>query len=795
VSEFDTRRWVGRSVRRLEDPRLLRGEGRYVADLVPEGALVVAFVRSQVAHGLLRRIDSTAAAAMAGVAAVYTWDDLASTVLPPVAESSAEGYSSCPYHPLADGTVRWVGEPVAAVVAESRAVAADAAELVEVHVEEWPALTTLEAALAADAPQLHATVPGNVYNRFSVADRGSVAEELAAAEHRMQMRFRSQRVAPVPLEPRGIVAEYRAGDGELTVWVSHQAPHLFRTGLARFLAMAESSIRVISPDVGGGFGAKLIVYPEDLVVCEAARRLGRPVSWTSERREDLVSSMQGREQRVDLTVAYDGDGTIRAVGAEITADNGANAPWPYTAALDSGQASENVTGPYDVAAYERRVAAVATNKPPMGPYRGVGRVMACFAMERAIDEIAADLGAEPLDVRAANVVRDYPFTTPTGLRFASGSSAESIDLLRRHFDLAAMRRRHAEARAAGDYVGVGFAAAVEHNSLGPEEVARKGIDIGLGYESAAVRVEPDGAVVVQAGSHSHGQGHETALAQLTADALGIEVTAVTVRCGDTAIAPYGFGTWASRSMVCAGGAVLQAAGDVRRGAVRVAAVALEAAEEDCIYSDGGVSVRGAPRSRLTLAEIGQIAYHEAQRLPAHLDPGLGATRRYRAPDPGSFTNALHGAEVRVDTATGLVEILRYAVVEDCGTIINPMLVDGQIHGGVAQGIGQALFEELRYDDAGQPLVTTLVDYLVPSAAEVPNIETLHIESPSPLTLGGVKGMGEGGAINSPAAIANAVADALRPLGVRIDCTPISPEWLVAAIARARSGAAAEGRDS
>ncbi len=787
MTTFDTNKFVGQRVRRREDARLLRGRGQFVADLAPTGAAHVAFVRSDLAHARLGRIDATEAQALPDVLAVYTWEDIADTVAPMVAASDSEGYANCEYHPLAKDVVRWVGEPIAAVVAKDRYIAEDAVELIDVEIDDLPVVRSIDDALSADAPQLHSTVGSNIYNHFEIEDRGDVDSALASSPHTLEVRFESQRVAPMPLEPRVVAASASVVDGDLTVWVSHQAPHLFRTGLARFLQLPEAHIRVISPDVGGGFGAKLIVYPEDLVVCEAARRLRRPVQWISDRREDLVTSMHGREQRHDLVVGFDDEGLITVVDVKIWADNGANAPWPYTAALDSGQASENVTGPYDIGAYRRSVFAMATNKPPMGPYRGVGRVMACFSMERVIDQVALDLDLDPLDVRERNTVAQYPFTTPVGLRFASGSSLESLARMREFFDLEELRARHRALRKAGEYRGVGFAAAVEHNSLGPEEVSKKGIDIGLGYESANVKVEPDGAVSIFVGTHSHGQGHETSLAQLAADVLGVEMDAISVNFGDTASSPYGFGTWASRSMVYGGGAVIEAALDVRAKAVQVAAALMEAAAADCVYDAGAVSIAGTPNVSMTLADISRASYHQGQRLPADLDPGLEATRRYRGPDPGCFSNALHGVEVSVDVSTGLVELLRYVVVEDCGTIINPLLVEGQIHGGVAQGIGHALLEEIPYDEYGQPLAVTLLDYVVPSASDVPSIDTIHIESPSPYTLGGVKGMGEGGAINAPAAIANAVTDALSPFGIQVNRTPIAPRWLREQIRSAQEG--------
>ena len=774
---------IGARLRRREDPRLLRGQGTYVDDLRRPGLLQVAFARSPLAHGRILRVDTSRALALPGVFGVYSAADIAHVVRAPRAVSASPGYQACQTPVLAVDRVRYVGEPVVAIVAETRHVAEDGADLVEVSYEPLEPIVEMTRALEPDAPQIHDEVADNLYNRFSTATDG-IDEVFAAADFVVENEFRSQRVAPLPLEPRATIAEWDAGGDFLTVWASHQAPHMMRTGLAEFTGLPESSIRVISPDVGGGFGAKLIVYVEDLVVIALSRLTGRPVKWASDRREDLLTTMHGREQIHRISAAVRGDGRVLGVKATIIASNGAYAIWPMTAGLDSGQASENVTGPYDIQEYSRDVYAAVTNKAPMGPYRGVGRVIACFSIERTMDEIAERLRLEPLEVRRRNVVRTYPYTTPTGLVFESGSSAESLDTMEELLDVAAFRERQARERERSTYLGLGVAAVVEHSALGPQEVARKGIPMVLGLETASLRLEPDGAATLIVGTHGHGQGHQTTYAQIVADRLGVPFERINVRYGDTAALPYGLGTWASRSLVYAGGATLLAVDSIVEKGGLIAAHLLECSPADLDFTAGVFSVRGSSARAITLEEVARTANHRPDLLPPEIEPGLEATRWYRAPDPGSFSNSLHGAIVDVSTATGEITIERYVVIEDCGTIVNPTLVEGQLHGGIAQGLGQALLENAYYDEDGQLLATTLMDYLVPGFAEVPRIEVHHIETPSPNSLGGFKGMGEGGAINPPAVLANAVTDALSPFGVKVNHTPITPSWILAEIDRA-----------
>jgi carbon-monoxide dehydrogenase large subunit len=783
AGQFEANKAVGARIRRREDPRLLRGRGSYVDDLRRAGLLHAAFVRSEFAHARLVGIDADSARSVPGVVAVYTAEDLAPHARPILATSSNPGYRATPTPILSSDRVRYVGEPIAIVVAESRYEAEDGAELVRVDAEPLQAITKIEEATAPGAPQIHDAIPDNLFNHFALT-HGEVDAAFEEADFVIESEFASQRVCPVALEPRAVVAEWDPDGSGLTMWATHQAPHLYRTGLAEFLDLLETRIRVVSPDVGGGFGSKLIVYVEDVAVAAAARLVGRPLKWTSDRREDLLTSMHGREQIHRLQAAVRDDGRVLGVRVQIKASNGAYAIWPMTAGLDSGQASENVTGPYDISNYARDVAAVVTNKTPMGPYRGVGRPMACFSIERTMDKIARRLGLEPLEVRRRNVVRSYPYDTPGGLRLESGSSAESLDRMEEILDLKRIRAEQPALRERGIYRGVGVAAVVEHTALGPDEVARKGIAMGLGMETAAVRAEPDGSVTVIVGTHSHGQGHATTFAQIVADQLTLPPEAVTVRFGDTSVAPYGLGTWASRSTVYAGGAAILAARDVRDKALRIAADRLEASPDDLELVDGVIGVRGSPSSRMGFAEVSRIANHAPQTLPDDIEAGLESTRRYKAPDPGSFSNALHAAVVDVDGETGEIAIRRYVIIEDCGMMVNPMIVEGQVHGGVAQGLGHALLEDARYDDDGQPLATTFMDYLLPGFNEVPSMEIEHLESPSPESLGGFKGMGEGGAINPPAVIANAVSDALAPLGIEVDHTPVTQDWVLAAIQEA-----------
>jgi len=662
IARVKPNKLVGASIKRKEDPRFLRGRGNFVDDLKRPRMLHAAFLRSEIAHGLLRSVDVSEALKVPGVVAVYTARDLAPFLKPLIARNVNPGYNESVLPILAADKVLYVGQPIAIVVAESRHEAEDGADSITAKIEHLPPVLDILTATDAGAPTLYPACPNNIYNHFHVS-AGDIDKAFLDADFVLEMKTQNARCAAVPLEPRGLVAEWDEMMNEISIWSTHQAPHVYRTGIGRSFNVPESSIRVISPDVGGGFGVKLGVYPDDVATVAASRLVGRPVKWISDRREDLLTTLQGREQIHQYKVAVRSDGRVLGLKTEIRASNGAYAMWPYTAALDAGQASENVPGPYDIAAYERNVYSLSTNKAPMGPFRGVGRIAACFAIERAMDEIARQLRLDPLEVRRRNVVRRYPYKTIAGLTFESGSSAETLNKMEELLDLANLRKEHARLREQGIYRGIGFAAIVEHSALGPKEVNRKGVEIVLGFETATMRVEPDGQVTVIVGTHSHGQGHETTFAQIAADELEIPLDQITLRFGDTNASAYGLGTWASRSLVYAGGAIILACTDMKAKVTQVAGYILKAPPSDLVYGDGVVALRADASKQVSFKEIARIANFRIDQIPDDVDPGLEVSRRYRAPDPGSFSNSLHAAVIEVDELTTTFV---------AGTIIFPM---------------------------------------------------------------------------------------------------------------------------
>jgi aerobic carbon-monoxide dehydrogenase large subunit len=774
---------LGASVLRREDARLLTGRGRYVSDSVVPDMLHVAFVRSPHAHALITSIDVEPARRVPGVVTVITGPDLARIVSPIRASADTPSYRPCDTPILPGDRVRMVGEPVAMVVARGRYQAEDGVEAVRIGWEPLTPLMTIEDALAPGAEPIHDEVPENLFNQFEQRI-GDLDQAFADAAHVIELEFRQQRYCAVAMEGRVVLASYEPAGGSLTVWLSTQVPHIARTGLARHLDLPENRVRVIAPDMGGGFGPKCVLYTEDLAVAGGSILLGRPLKWVSDRVEDLQSSVHGREAVSRVRAAADKDGRVLAVSAELFASNGAYAPWPYTAALETGQASENVTGPYDIPIYERRVRAVVTNKTPIGPYRGVGRVIACLTIERVMDELATRLGIDPLEVRRRNLVREFPHTTAAGLRFESGDYLRMVEMLEQAMDWPRLREENETQRERGCYRGVGAAFVVEQSAYGPQALGSRKLTLTAGYDTASLRFEPDGKLRVAVGLHNHGQGHETTIAQIAGQELGLAVADIEVIWGDTDKVPYGFGTWASRSTVACGGATILAARELRTKILSLAAEMLECNAEDLVLKDGAAQLRGSPSRRVELRDIARRAHHEPHLLAPGVEPGLEVTRRFSPPDPGSFSSALHAAHVDVDLSTGEIRVLRYVVVEDCGTIVNPMIVDGQVVGGVAQGLGGALYENLVYDGNGVLLTTSLMDYLLPGAPEIPNIEVLHLESPSPNVPGGFKGMGEGGAVPAPAAIVAAVNDALAQFGVVANHTPLTPEWVLGAVREA-----------
>jgi carbon-monoxide dehydrogenase large subunit len=761
-------RYTGASVRRLEDPRLLTGRARYIDDLVLPRMLSVSFVRSPHAHARIGRIDASAARALPGVVAVITPDELLAVTRPLAPRVEGGGFEPTSWPALADGVARFCGEAVAAVAAVNPYVAADARELVAVEWQPLATVATLDQALAANRM---------LFQRRH--RRGDVDGAFAGAAIVIAETFGHGRCAPSPMEPRGIVADW---DSEaLTIWSPSQCPSIMRTALAAALELAESRIRIVTPDVGGGFGLKMQVFPEDVAVAALARRLGRPLKWIEERRENLAAASQAREQRTTVEIAAAPDGTLLALKARVVSDGGAYHAYPTSGALEPLGTASILPGPYRVATYEYEATALATHKPPLGAYRGVGMTMGAFVMERMLDLLAARAGLDPAEVRRRNFIprEAYPFTSATGLTYDSGDFPKALEQALAAVDYEQLRREQDAARRAGRVVGIGLACYTEYTGMGSMVFRLRGMADVPGIEAATVVVDPDGTARCAVSFPTQGQGHATTLAQLVADRLGLALESVRVQPTDTASSPRGSGTFGSRGTVSMLGTAAAAADRVGAKLRALAAHRLEASPADVELGGGRAWVRGSSDRGVALAEVARLAYAPPLGgLPGGLAPGLDATVSFDPPGP-TFSGAVHVAVVEIDAETGRVALKRYALVEDCGPVINPMIVDGQIHGAVAQGIGEALLEAIVYDADGQLLTATLMDYALPRADDVPAFEIGHLETPSPIMPGGVKGMGEGGTIGAPATIANAVADAVRHLGARIATLPIRPEPLLA----------------
>ncbi|MBW3663896.1 MAG: xanthine dehydrogenase family protein molybdopterin-binding subunit [Actinobacteria bacterium] len=753
----------------------MRGEGEFVADIKLPRMRDVAFVRSPIAHGRIRGIDPPPGAP---VGSIWTAADLRGLTSPIVAVSGRPGFRPSEYPILSGDKVRFVGETVALAIADDRAAAEDLAEQVFVDLEELPAVVDWRTALADGAPRLHEDWPDNRFIAYEV-DLGDIESARRDAHVTITREYSMGRMSGVPLECRGVVAYHDTRADQLVVYSSTQWPHVLRTKLAELLGIEERRLRVIAPDVGGGFGIKNNVYPEEVALGALALRLGHPVRWIEDRWEHLVGSAQARDHHYVITAHAAADGTLLGLEAAITVNAGAYSVWPWTAAMEAGMASGIIPGPYQLRNYRFSATTVATNTTPLGPYRGVARPGACFAIERTIDEVAHELGLEPRDVRLRNVVPPdrFPYESVTGMIYDSGDYPGMVTAAAAAIDHDRVREEQRSAAVTTRRIGLGYASYTEQTAHGVEEWDKRGLPVVFGFEAARVALDPSGSLTVDVGIQSHGQGLETTLAQVANEVLGIPPQQVTVRHGDTAVSPYGMGTFASRSMVMAGGATYRACEQLASKIATIGAALLGCDPTDVRFADGQVT---GPDGAVTLAEIADAAYLHVGRIPPEIEPGLEVTYRYRPEvGTGTFSSSTHVAKVEVDTETGDIRILDYLVVEDCGKVVNPMIVDGQVHGGVAQGIGQALYEESRYDPEGQPRCTTFMDYLLPGSTEVPDIRIEHRETLSPFTVLGMKGMGEGGAIAPPAAIANAVTDALRPLGVSIGWTPITPAsvWL------------------
>ena len=768
---------VGARVARVEDARFLGGHGRYVADLARPGLLHVAFVRSPHAHANILGIDTAPARRLPGVIACVTGEDLARRVPPVRAASRMRGYIATDYPALAHGKVRFAGEAAAAVVAESRYLAEDAAEAVEVAWEPLDVVWDPEAGLRETSPLVHEAAGSNGLVARTFA-QGDVDAALASASLVVADRFRFNRHAGIAIENRACLAEWDPGAATLTLWSATQVPGLVRDLIAELLDLPTHRVRVVAPDVGGGFGVKSALYPEEIVVCALARRLERPVKWVGDRREDLLTSTQAWDEIIHAELGVDADGAIVGLRARVIADIGAYSIYPWTASIEVIQVISFLPGPYRVPHYRGEGIGVATNKAPMGPYRGVGRPVSAFVTEALLDRAARCLRLDPVVIRRRNMIRpeECPYRSPSGVVWDTATFQETLDVACAQADYHGLRAEQAEARRAGRYVGIGVASYVELTGVGSAIPVSPGSTVVTGTEGVTVRVDPGGTVTASFGIACHGQGHETSLAQVVAAELGVRLVDVRVVHGDTAASPSGTGTYASRSAVLGGGAAILAGQALREKVLAIAAHQLEVAPDDLELADGRVAVRGVRDRTVTLRDIARAAYSGARHLPKGMEPGLEATRFY---DPyfGTASNATHIAVVEIDRSTCTVTVCRMVVAEDCGRIINPLIVEGQAVGGVAQGLGAALLEELVYGRDGQLVTGSLMDYLVPTALDMPRIEVSHLDRPSPTTLGGFKGAGEGGTIGAPAAIANAVADALAPLGIEISELPITPERL------------------
>ena len=772
---------IGASVRRREDERFLRGRGQYVADFRFPGMREVTFVRSPVAHGRLRHVHVPAQHR----SAVFTARDLTG-VKPIRAATALPGFKHSSEPVLALDKLRYVGELVAVAVAPSRAQAEDIAASVIVDYEALAPVTDMLAARRPDTPLVHEDWGDNVFIEFlQGADARSAFDDIAQrAPIKVTREIRTARQCMLPIEGRAVTACWDDRLKFLTVVSSTQMPHMVQRGLAECLSLNDGSVRVIAPDVGGGFGYKGLLCREEVVLAWLARTGGTPVRWVEDCREHLSANANCREHHYRITGYADPQGRLLALDCVAHVDAGAYSVYPTSAALEAAQVASLLPGPYDFRQYRCRSAAVATNKCPILPYRGVARSGVCLAVELVMDAIARTTGLEPCEVRLRNLVRpeQMPFTNVAGKEFDGGDYPACLRSAMAAIDLSVIRQRQRGGEPDGRLIGAGFSIFCEQGAMGTAVLAGWGRPAVPGYEQASIRLTADGDVEIRVGTHSHGQGHETTLAQVAHEILGVAIERIKVLHGDTLLSPFSTGTWGSRAMVMAGGAVAQAARALAERARRIGAWLLQADLEDARVAGGAVHAAGAS---VTLREVARAWYLEPQQLPADVDPGgLELTAGYRPRrDSGTFSYAAHATLVAVDPDTGSIAILDYVVVEDGGTLVNPMIVDGQVCGGVAQGIGTCLLEAVAFDAQGQPLASGLLDYHLPSATEVPGIRIAHMATPSPHTEFGIKGIGEGGAVGPPAAIVCAVNDALRLVGAEVCDLPLTPQRVRDAIAK------------
>jgi carbon-monoxide dehydrogenase large subunit len=760
--------WVGRSIRRVEDPALVTGQGRFTADLPAVHWMRI--VRSQVAAGRIDGISTPEGAKMVTAADLKALKQIRPGL-------SKFNYVAVGQPILADGVVRFTGEPVAAVYAASKELAEDLADQVNVAITETEPLVDATDALRNGAPLVHAEAAGNVIveGHIKTANFDAV---WSAAHTVIRVDARSHRQNATPMEARAGHAVFDPSTGRVTLTCTTQMPHMIRTAIADILGMPESDLRVIAPDVGGGFGQKMSLGPEYVLLVWLARKLRSSVAWTEDRRENLIASFHSRDQHAEVQGAFDVHGRLLALKGDIIANVGAYSCFPTTSGVEPLMALAELPGPYDVQAYNCRTRGVVTHTCPMAPYRGVSRPVVTFVVERLMDKAAAAFGIEPTELRRRNLIDSFPYVSATGLTFDDGTYKETMEMAIKAIDLAGFREKQKAARQAGRYLGIGIATFSERTGYGSPAFAARGMDISPGWETVHLTVDPSGFVEARIGSSPHGQGLRTTLAQIIADQIGVDPNVIKIVHGDTDRIAYGWGTFASRSLVLSGGASMLAAQKVRTKLIKIASHMLEAAADDIVLKDGAAHVVGTDRS-VGIPEMARAAYHKTHMFNGDIEPGLTESASYDP--PGTFSNACHVAIVEVDIATGKVEMKKFLVAEDAGLIINPMIADGQVQGGVAQGIGNALLEEIIYDETGNILSSTLADFLPPTSQEIPDIELHHIETLTGETVTKAKGLGEGGLIGAPAAVISAINDALAPFNVSIDEMPATPQRIRAAL--------------
>lgn len=768
--------WVGRRLPRVEDPAIVRGWGNYVADFAArdQACRYAVFVRSTIASG--RLISVTAPPEVELITAA----DLEG-VRPINPRLTRPDYVAAATPILAAGVVRFVGEPVAMVIADSPALAEDAAELVDVEIEPLTPVLSVGQALAEGAPLVHpGPYPGDPNTGVDAhLTTAGFEQAMQDAAHRVSLTVSCARQSAMPMEARASYVSYDRGTGRTTLTTTTQSPHVVRTGISDCLGISEDLLRVVAPDVGGAFGAKMSLAREDIVLVHAARRFGGSLAWIETREENFLAAWHSREQRYDVTAGFDEVGRIVALQADLVADVGAYSCYPVTYGVEPLMAFGELTGPYAIEQYSVRSRAVLTNKCPIAPYRGVSRPVQTLAMERLMDTAARELGRDPIELRLANLITEYPFTTPTGMIIDESSHVEALKSAVELADLDSFRQRQREARAEGRLLGIGFSCFAERTGYGVPAFAARGMEITPGFERVHLAMDPSGNVVARIGTSPHGQGLRTSLSQVIADAIGVEPSRVRVVHSDTDNTPYGWGTYASHSMVLSGGAARIAGEALQHRLQRIAADMLECAPEDVEIACGLAQVRGTSAPGVAVDDLARRAHHASQLLPAGEEGGLEETALYNP--LGTFSNAVHVAEIELDPATGSVRFDRFLVVEDVGVMVNPNIVDGQVHGGVAQGIANALYEELIYDEAGNLTTTSLMDFLPPTIAEMPHIEIEHRVTVSDFTLTGAKGVGEGGTIGAPAAVLNALTDATAHLGLDFNHLPATPSRIRDAI--------------